>query len=222
MSVDKRAYRLFVYLVIGSLSSLLMSCAALSGSSWPRGGNSAERKERVYDTVSRIKELEYRDFIERMREGQWDSVQLADLGQPYSFSYPKSLADSVIEYAMQFLSVPYASAGKGPDRFDCSGFTSYVFRHFGYELRASSSGQLNDGWKVIRKPDKLKPGDLVFYGGRKHKREIGHVGIVVSNDVSRHCFYFIHATVKLGVTISSSTEAYYVSRYITACRILPE
>ena len=198
-----------------------MGCTAFNGLVRPRDA-SKDRAACASDTIPRIKELECRDIFEQARQEQWDSIQIADFGQPFNYSYPNTLADSIIEYAKLFLGAPYVYAGKGPNKFDCSGFTAFVFRHFGYELRASAKGQLDDGWKVITKPDELRCGDLVFYGGRSKTREIGHVGIVVSNDPTLHRFTFIHASVRLGVTISGSTESYYYPRYITACRILPE
>ena len=222
MRVDKRTIIVIVSFILILFSSLLTGCTALSGLGRSRDADSKKKEEYVSDTVPRIKELEYRDFYDQARKDQWDSIHVSDFGQPYLYSYPNTLADSIIEYAKLFLGAPYMSAGKGPNKFDCSGFTSFVFRHFGYELRATSKGQLNDGWKVITKVEELKCGDLVFYAGRSKTREIGHVGIVVSNDPIRHCFTFIHASVRLGVTISGSTEPYYVQRYITACRILPE
>jgi hypothetical protein len=222
MRANKRISIVIVSFVLILLSSLLVGCTALTSLAQPRDANLRKRVELAGDIISRIKELESRDFFEQARREQWDSIRVTDFGQPYLYSYPNTLADSIIEYAKLFLGVPYMSAGKGPNKFDCSGFTSFVFRHFGYELRATSKGQLDDGWKVITKPEELRCGDLVFYGGRSKTREIGHVGIVVSNDPIRRRFMFIHASVRLGVTISSSTESYYVPRYITACRILPE
>lgn len=221
MSVDKQKSVAFVPFALLLLSSLLVGCTAFSGLVHHRD---ASKKRAAYasDTLSRIKELESRDIFELSRIGQWDSIQVTDFGLPYAYSYSSTLADSIIEYAKLFLGAPYVYAGKGPNKFDCSGFTAFVFRHFGYELRASAKGQLDDGWKVITKPDDLRCGDLVFYGGRGKTREIGHVGVVVSNDPALHRFTFIHASVRLGVTISGSTEPYYYPRYITACRILPE
>lgn len=168
--------------------------------------------------------------VEAMQALGYDDVLLAwntSMYEPlnpfkYGFGYSHTVADSIIEYAMRFLRVPYVPSGKGPDRFDCSGFTSYVYRRFGYELEHTANGQLKDGWMEIKKPEELKRGDLVFYGGRKKTRRIGHVAIVIDNDLVNHRFTFIHATVKLGVTVSFSTESYYAKRYITACRILPE
>ena len=221
MRADKQTSISAVPFFLVLLSSMLMGCNAISRLVH-RDADSNKRVEHANDTIPRIKELECWDFLEKAREEQWDSIHLTNYGQPYTFSYPNTLADSIVEYAKRFIGTPYVYAGKGPNKFDCSGFTAFVFRHFGYELRASAKGQLDDGWKVLTKPDELRPGDLVFYGGRSRTREIGHVGIVVSNDPVRHRFSFIHASVKLGVTISVSTESYYYPRYITACRILPE
>ena len=222
MSVGKRYPIAIIFFVSVLLSSLLTGCTAFSNLIRSRDANLKDREAYASDTIPRIKELERRDIFEQSRNERWDSIQVTGFGQPYAYSYPNTLADSIVEYAKLFIGAPYAAAGKGPNRFDCSGFTAFVFRHFGYELRATSKGQLDDGWKVITKPDELRSGDLVFYGGRSKTRDIGHVGIVVSNDPVNHRFTFIHASVHLGVTISGSTESYYYPRYITACRILPE
>ena len=132
------------------------------------------------------------------------------------------LADSIIDYAKKFTGVPYQSGGNGPKIFDCSGFTLFVFKHFGYSLKRTVVGQLHDGWKEIDNTSELRRGDLVFYGARRDPQRMGHVAIVVDNYPEEHYFTFIHATVKLGVTISKSDEKYYRIRYMTACRILPE
>ena len=132
------------------------------------------------------------------------------------------LVDSVLEYGKKYLGLPYVSGHAGPKSFDCSGFTSFVYGHFGYTLNRTSGGQLADGWKVIDNQNDLLPGDLVFYGGRKNYRSIGHVGIVVENFPEENYFTFIHATVSRGVIISKSNEKYYIVRYIKGCRVLPE
>lgn len=173
------------------------------------------------DEQPMVSELPSLDYSVPLFLTQLDSAQF-NLPDPSQYHPQYSLADSIIDYAMRFLRVPYVPAGKGPNKFDCSGFTSYIFRRFGYELDATADGQLNNGWMIINNPADLRRGDLVFYGGRKRTRTIGHVAIVVDNDRFNNRFTFIHATVKLGVTVSTSTESYYAQRYITACRILPD
>lgn len=114
----------------------------------------------------------------------------------------------------------YVYGAKGPNTFDCSGFTSYVYRRFGYELGGSSKGQYGLGESVSR--NNLRPGDLVFFTSPRSGKGVGHVGIVVTADNDSQTFTFIHASVTKGIRISESTESYYVKRYIGARRIINE
>lgn len=129
-----------------------------------------------------------------------------------------SIQDNVIEYSRKYLGKPYRSAGKGPDSFDCSGFTYFVFKEFGYKLNASSSGQEKQFPTVVQK-DELKKGDLVFFEGKSKNGRVGHVGIVTEVR-SDGTFNFIHASTNYGVIVSSSAEPYYASRYLHGGRVI--
>ena len=134
---------------------------------------------------------------------------------------PMELVDEIIAYAKTFVGVPYRLGAGGPDLFDCSGFTLYVFREFGYDLPHNSTAQLKMCRPVESFSD-LKKGDLVFFGSRGSIRDIGHVGIIVEVDLDRGMFRFIHASVSNGVEIQRSTQPYFMMRYIGAGRILPD
>ena len=112
----------------------------------------------------------------------------------------------------------YVHGAKGPNQFDCSGFTSYVYRQFGYSISPASRAQYTEGVEVKR--EDLRKGDLVFFTSRRSGKNVGHVGIVVSADNQKGTFKFIHASVK-GVKISEF-EGYYVPRYIGARRIIAD
>lgn len=128
------------------------------------------------------------------------------------------MGKAVIDYGMKYLNKPYRYAGKGPKAFDCSGFTSFVFREFGYKLSSSSNRQDRQVPTIRRKED-LRPGDLVFFEGRSPKGKVEHVGIVC--DVFPNAeFTFLHASVNRGVVVSHSTEPYYASRYLRGGRVL--
>ena len=114
----------------------------------------------------------------------------------------------------------YRSGAKGPNNFDCSGFTSYVYNQFGYKLNASSRGQYSDG-ETVQKGD-LRPGDLVFFSSPRSRGAVGHVGIVVNADNENHTFTFIHAAVSGGIQTDRSTAPYYQKRYIGARRIFTD
>lgn len=127
-------------------------------------------------------------------------------------------SDSLIHYAQKYLGTPYKMGANGTARFDCSGFTSYVYKNFGYALHRTAAGQAQvNGITVTR--DSLQKGDLVFFKGRNAKQKrVGHVGIVceVFPDGT---FSFIHASCNSGITITSVTTTYYKTRYVTAKRI---
>lgn len=128
-----------------------------------------------------------------------------------------SIIDQVINYAYRFRGTPYRYGAMSPSGFDCSGFTSYVFKRFGIQLDRSSRGQIFDGVRVQK--SELQPGDLVFFQGRSGRGGVGHVGIVTKVNED-NTFHFIHSACHTGVTESKNTETYYNSRYVGACRVL--
>lgn len=87
-------------------------------------------------------------------------------------------AGALLSYAYTLLGRPYVWGAKGPKEFDCSGFTSYVYRNvMGIEIGASTYEQINAGVEVSQ--SELQPGDLVF----PHS---GHVAIYVGNGQMVH------------------------------------
>ena len=122
--------------------------------------------------------------------------------------------NEVVEYAKKYLGYAYVVGGKTPETgFDCSGFTRYVYKNFGYNLATVSYQQTSVGTEVTR--ENLKPGDLVlFYNDEKTK--IGHTGIYVGNGD------FIHAAnPKRGVVYDNiNISTYYNERFVTARRIV--
>ena len=149
-------------------------------------------------------------------EGIQTSSGIVPLPEP-----PKELVDELLDYAKTFIGVPYLLGASGPERFDCSGFTSYVFREFGYNLPHNSVQQCQSSRPVESFSD-LRKGDLVFFGARGSIRSIGHVGIVVDVDLERGMFRFIHASTSNGVEIQRSTSPYFMMRYMGAGRVLPD
>lgn len=118
---------------------------------------------------------------------------------------------SLLTVAKSFLGRPYRYGGAGPNAFDCSGFTAYVFAQFGYELPHNAADQAELGEPVKR--EDLAPGDLVFFGYYGSK-DIRHVGIYVGGNS------FIHASTAGGVKYSSLADPYYATNYKGARRLL--
>ena len=121
------------------------------------------------------------------------------------------------EVAMQYLGRPYRSGASGPSAFDCSGFTSYVYRCLNISLSRSSREQYHEGVPVPR--GSLCVGDLVFFARGGRSNGINHVGMVCEVLPDGN-FKFVHACSR-GVSIDNyGTAAYYQSRYVGARRIL--
>jgi len=122
------------------------------------------------------------------------------------------IGQQVVDYASQFLGVPYVYGANGPNSFDCSGFTKYVYAHFGYTLNRSASGQLSNGVAVSR--DQLQPGDLVFFYNGKVSTPVSHVGIYVGGG------RFIHASTNdYAVEYNDLSSGYYSRVFVYARRI---
>jgi len=113
----------------------------------------------------------------------------------------------VVTYARHLLGVRYSYGGSSPrSGFDCSGFTRFVFAHFGVSLPHYSVAQFSRGHRVGRAA--LKPGDLVFFDG------LGHVGIYVGHG------RFIHAP-HTGTRVSvEPLRGWYSSRFTGARRVI--
>lgn len=78
---------------------------------------------------------------------------------------------AVVAYARQFLGLPYVWGGNGPNYFDCSGLTKYVYAHFGIVLGRTSYVQETAGYAVSYAD--AQPGDLITW--------TGHCGIYAGN-----------------------------------------
>lgn len=122
--------------------------------------------------------------------------------------------DTVIAFSKSLLGTPYVFGGDSPSDggFDCSGFTKYVYGHYGYSLNRLSKDQALNGTYVARTT--LQPGDLVFYSFDGNG-VISHVGIYIGDG------QMIHSP-KTGdvVKITNVTTSYWTSRYVTARRII--
>ena len=103
----------------------------------------------------------------------------------------------VVEYAMQFVGGRYVYGGADPNRgADCSGFTRYIMQHAaGVSLSHSSRAQSGEGRSVSY--SEIKPGDLIFYGGKGY---INHVAMYIGNGQIVHA-----STERTGIKVSNAT-----------------
>ena len=127
---------------------------------------------------------------------------------------PCERIDSVINFSKTKLGCKYKYAGNGPDVFDCSGFTMFVYSHFGVELPHGSSSQYLLGRKVKRQD--IRPGDLLFFNRSKG---IGHVAMATAVDTNGKVTFIHASTYRTGVKIDYLESEHYNNTFVGARRI---
>ena len=159
----------------------------------------AQRKSKLAGIEREIAALEAAEEAARARAASSWSGGGGGRRFPPPTRAPRS---EVVSIAKRYLGAPYRWAAAGPNAFDCSGFTMFVYRQVGVSLPHSSRAQIHSGQRVSRSD--LEPGDLVFFGSPIH-----HVGLYVGGGM------MIHAPHTGAVVSYASINR---SNYAGACR----
>lgn len=120
---------------------------------------------------------------------------------------------SIVSTAKQYLGTRYVYGGASPSGFDCSGFTMYVMKQFGYNLPHTATGQWQSGAGTrVYSISELQPGDLVFFcdPSRSNGKACSHAGIYVGNGQHIHA----SSSRSKGVVISDLTSGYYNTYFV--------
>jgi len=121
-----------------------------------------------------------------------EEAAAAQAAQTVFASYPAgdaSVGQSVVSLAYKYIGTPYRSGGSDAGGFDCSGFTSFLYRQFGITLSRTTGGQMSGGTRIASLSDAL-PGDIICYAG--------HVALYVGNG------QIVHASVP-GSTVKQAS-----------------
>jgi cell wall-associated NlpC family hydrolase len=140
---------------------------------------------------------------------------------PGALKVVNPLTDSVVNFAKTFLGTNYQYACASPKAgFDCSGFTWYVFNHYGIAVPRSSKDYKSFGKEIPL--DQARKGDIiVFRGTHANDKSAGHVGIVISNPGEP--LQFIHSSSSenhKGVIITDYKNSAYPGRFIKITRVI--
>jgi len=152
-----------------------------------------------------------------LKVGKIVQVPSLGLGGESIFSHTSTLAmgskKHLLEEAKKHLGKKYVWAANGPSKFDCSGFTKYVYAKNGIKLPRKSTNQAKVGKKLTR--SELRAGDLIFFDtSKEHNGTVNHCGIYLGNNK------FIHASsLYKKVTISSLHKNFYESRFEVGRRV---
>jgi cell wall-associated NlpC family hydrolase len=164
----------------------------------------------------------YETQLELLAEGKgddvgWLHVRLPDTqsawmqqGDVDSDTHPLSIGES-ITLGKRFLGVTYTWGGRSSFGFDCSGFTQMLVRSRGINMPRDADLQAAWHGVVAIERKRLRPGDLLFFGGSAD--HITHTGMFIGHG------QFIHDTTNghPGVQISRLNDQPW-SRLLVACR----
>ena len=121
-----------------------------------------------------------------------------------------SQRNKVVSLAKKQVGKRYVYGATGPNAFDCSGLTSYVYsRAIGKYLSQTTYSQVYQGKTVRVSTAKLKKGDLLFWGSKSSPY---HVGIYVGGGQYVHA-----ATPSQGVRKQALSSYFWPS---TAKRVI--
>lgn len=153
-----------------------------------------------------------------------DSATTAEI-VPYnpatlSIDIKNKTAGEIVNFSKTLIGVHYLYGSTDPAQgFDCSGFITYVFNHFGISVPRSSIDFTNVGKEVA--VANAREGDIILFTGTDSAEHfVGHMGIVTENTDSLR---FIHSTSgkMYGVTITTLNQ-YYLKRFVKINRIFKQ
>lgn len=122
-----------------------------------------------------------------------------------------AFGSKVVTEVKKHLGKRYVWGATGPNSFDCSGLTQYVYKKCGKSIPRVACDQYSSSKKVSK--SSLQKGDLVFFSSTAGGSYVGHVGIYIGDNKMIHA-----ANSSVGVVTTSLSSSYYVSHYVGAGR----
>lgn len=184
---------------IGTLTSLVSQLVAIRDNQLSVDSVIQEVNSAISNANTKIANINAEVEASRIQESTGSSVQSSI--QVNRGSSGSCTGQDIVNYAYQFLGKYYVWGAVGPEVFDCSGLTSYVYRHAaGVEITRTTYTQINVGTPVSQ--NSLQPGDLVFTYDNEH------VGIYVGNGM------YINATYPGSTVRVTPVTNFYAARRI--------
>ena len=186
---------------ISSLKGAISQLKALKENQLTMEGPKNKVDSLINVANERISYLEEQARLEAERIAKEESSKNQTPDYWFEIEGEVATGQDIVNYAYNFLGRPYVWGAVGPDTFDCSGFTSYVYRHCaGIEITRTTYTQINVGVPVSY--NNMQPGDLVFTYDNEH------VGIYVGGGM------YINATYPGSTVRVTPVTNFYAARRV--------
>ncbi len=198
------------FLLFLVISSFITGCSSKfgndnSGLSYQEGENGY-----LFQSASLQNTIQQRDL--RLQKYKKVSKSKKNLDSFNALSYQNDRFDlnlELFDFYSEWEGVEYKLGGDSKNGIDCSGFIQKAFKEkFDLTMPRTTTLQSEVGKEIDK--NELKSGDLVFF----KTGEINHVGVYLEDGL------FIHASTKIGVTISELDNSYFSKSYWKAQRVI--
>ena len=198
------------FLLFLVITSIITGCSSKfgndnSGLSYQEGDNGY-----IFRSASLENTIQQRDL--RLQKYKKIAKSKKNLDSFNAQSYQNDRFDlnlELFDFYTEWEGVEYKLGGDSKNGIDCSGFIQKAFKEkFDLTMPRTTTLQSEVGKEIDK--NELRSGDLVFF----KTGEINHVGIYLEDGM------FIHASTKIGVTISELDNSYFSKSYWKAQRVI--
>jgi len=154
-------------------------------------------------------------------DSSYNKIQRSGPTNPPVIETGSVTPEQIVNFARSLKGTPYQYGSTDPKKgFDCSGFITYVFNHFGISVPRSSKdfGSVKKEIEV----NQAQPGDLILFTGTDSTVKVpGHMGIIVARGPGQ--ITFIHATSgKQYAVTETPLDSNYQKRYLKTIRVFSQ
>ncbi|BAU26648.1 NlpC/P60 family protein [Aneurinibacillus soli] len=139
----------------------------------------------------------------------------AQKGSAVNIANEQKVINNIIQTGKNLIGqARYNHTYNAPYTMDCSGFTYYIFKKNGIDLKTRDDDKQVSYGKYVPK-SQIKPGDLIFYNANKPSKDVTHVGVYIGDGKVLHM-----ANSTSNVTISKLSGSWHTANYLTARRVI--
>ena len=175
----------WIEITSGNAKGYVKSEFFILGEEWPEAVEAGKTAMTLEEEAKLIAEQKKVKVIE--------NIQFPDT----SYTTNEELRQSIVDYALQFVGNVYINGGQSlVTGTDCSGFTCYIYKDFGYSISRIPQGQYTDAGRSVDYSE-IQAGDIICYSD--NGKSCTHVAMYIGGGQVVHA-----ANSRKGVIVSTA------------------